>query len=158
MKLVVVSGKFDPIDAGHMALLEGASELGNYVIVELNSDEAVKSDKGFVYQSYKEREKVLKGIKYVNGVNFFDDVEQWPITDLLKKVRYWYPSDEIIYASGCQKGDMKDYSPDTILSAGIQDVKFEYDVGSDVKKRNSNKRTLSYESWCRLCKGIGVMI
>ena len=158
MKLVVVSGKFDPIDAGHMALLEGASELGNYVIVGLNSDEAVKSDKGFVYQSYKEREKVLKGIKYVNGVNFFDDVEQWPITDLLKKVRYWYPSDEIIYASGCEKGDSRDYSPDTVLSANIQDVKFMFNVGGHIKKRKSEKRTISYESWRRLCKGIGAII
>ncbi len=158
MKLVVVSGKFDPIDAGHMALLEGASELGNYVIVGLNSDEAVKSDKGFVYQSYEEREKVLKGIKYVNGVNFFDDVEQWPITDLLKKVRYWYPSDEIIYASGCEKGDSRDYSPDTVLSANIQDVKFMYNVGGNIKKREPEKRTFSYESWRRLCKGIGAII
>lgn len=158
MKLVVVSGKFDPIDAGHMALLEGASELGNYVIVGLNSDEAVKSDKGFVYQSYEEREKVLKGIKYVNGVNFFDDIEQWPITDLLKKVRYWYPSDEIIYASGCEKGDSRDYSPDTVLSANIQDVKFMYNVGGHIKKRKSEKRTISYESWRRLCKGIGAII
>ena len=89
MKIVVVSGKFDPVDAGHMALLEGASELGNYVIVGLNSDEAVKNDKGFVYQSYDEREKVLRGIKYVNGVNFFDEIDQWPITDLLLKVRQW---------------------------------------------------------------------
>ena len=158
MKLVVVSGKFDPIDAGHMALLEGASELGNYVIVGLNSDEAVKSDKGFVYQSYEEREKVLKGIKYVNGVNFFDDVEQWPITDLLKKVRYWYPSDERIYASGCEKGDSRDYSPDTVLSANIQDVKFMYNVGGNIKKREPEKRTFSYESWRRLCKGIGAII
>jgi len=158
MKLVVVSGKFDPIDAGHMALLEGASNLGNYVIVGLNSDEAVKSDKGFVYQSYEEREKVLKGIKYVNGVNFFDDVEQWPITDLLKKVRYWYPSDEIIYASVCEKGDSRDYSPDTVLSANIQDVKFMYNVGGNIKKREPEKRTFSYESWRRLCKGIGAII
>ena len=158
MKLVVVSGKFDPIDAGHMALLEGASNLGNYVIVGLNSDEAVKSDKGFVYQSYEEREKVLKGIKYVNGVNFFDDIEQWPITDLLKKVRYWYPSDEIIYASGCEKGDLRDYSPDTVLSANIQDVKFMYNVGGNIKKREPEKRTFSYESWRRLCKGIGAII
>jgi hypothetical protein len=91
-------------------------------------------------------------------VNFFDDIDQWPITDLLNKVRHWYPSDEIIYASGCRKGDMRDYSPDTVLSAGIKDIKFKYDVGGNIKKRNSDKRTLSYESWCRLCKGIGVMI
>ena len=158
MKLVVVSGKFDPIDAGHMALLEGASELGNYVIVGLNSDEAVKSDKGFVYQSYEEREKVLKGIKYVNGVNFFDDIDETPVTDLLNKVKYWYPSDEIIYASGCEKGDLRDYSPDTVLSANIQDVKFMYNVGGNIKKREPEKRTFSYESWRRLCKGIGAII
>ena len=81
MKMVVVSGKFDPIDAGHMALLKGASELGNYVIVGLSSDDFVKRSKGFVYQSYDERERVLRGIKYVNGVNFFDDIDETPVTD-----------------------------------------------------------------------------
>ena len=108
MKMVVVSGKFDPIDAGHMALLKGASELGNYVIVGLNSDEFVKRSKGFVYQSYDEREKVLRGIKYVNGVNFFDDIDETPVTDLLNKVKYWYPSDKIIYATGCDVGETQD--------------------------------------------------
>ena len=153
MKMVVVSGKFDPIDAGHMALLKGASELGNYVIVGLNSDEFVKRSKGFVYQSYDEREKVLRGIKNVNGVNFFDDIDETPVTDLLNKVKYWYPSDKIIYATGCDVGETQDYS-----YSSKSGVKFMYNVGAEIKKRNTEKRSINYETWRKLCKGIGVIL
>jgi len=39
---------------------------------------------------------VVREIDSVNGVNFFNDDDD-SVTDLLIKVRGWYPSDEIIY-------------------------------------------------------------
>ena len=38
MKIVVVSGGFDPIHSGHIAYLEEAKKLGDKLIVALNSD------------------------------------------------------------------------------------------------------------------------
>ena len=39
MKVVVVSGGFDPLHSGHIDYLEGAKQLGDKLIVALNSDE-----------------------------------------------------------------------------------------------------------------------
>ena len=39
MKIVVVSGGFDPIHSGHISYFKAARELGDKLIVALNSDE-----------------------------------------------------------------------------------------------------------------------
>jgi len=46
MKIVVVSGGFDPIHSGHVALLRDAAELGDILIAGLNSDEWLTRKKG----------------------------------------------------------------------------------------------------------------
>ena len=45
-KIVVVSGGFDPIHSGHIAYFKSAKELGNQLIVALNSDNWLKKKKG----------------------------------------------------------------------------------------------------------------
>jgi cytidyltransferase-like protein len=39
MKVVVVSGGFDPLHSGHIAYFKSARKLGDKLIVALNSDE-----------------------------------------------------------------------------------------------------------------------
>ena len=39
MKVIVVSGGFDPIHSGHIAYFQSAKLLGDRLIVALNSDE-----------------------------------------------------------------------------------------------------------------------
>ena len=46
MKIVVVSGGFDPIHSGHIAYLEEAKKLGDKLIVALNSDDWLIKKKG----------------------------------------------------------------------------------------------------------------
>jgi D-beta-D-heptose 7-phosphate kinase/D-beta-D-heptose 1-phosphate adenosyltransferase len=101
MKIVVVSGGFDPIHSGHLAYFREAKELGMYLIVGVNSDEWLMRKKGYVFMPIEEREEIVKSVKYVNGVNRFNDDDDSAI-DLLNKVKYWYPSDEIIFVKGVE--------------------------------------------------------
>ena len=39
MKIIVVSGGFDPIHSGHIAYFKSAKEAGDKLIVALNSDD-----------------------------------------------------------------------------------------------------------------------
>ena len=39
MKIIVVSGGFDPIHSGHIAIFKEARELGDKLVVALNSDQ-----------------------------------------------------------------------------------------------------------------------
>ena len=46
MKLIVVSGGFDPIHSGHIAYLKSAKSYGQKLIVALNSDAWLERKKG----------------------------------------------------------------------------------------------------------------
>ena len=131
MKIVVVSGGFDPIHSGHLAYFKEAKELGTYLIVGVNSDEWLMRKKGYVFMPIEEREEIVRSIKYVNGVNRFNDDDDSAI-DLLNKVKYWYPSDEIIFANG---GD-RDESNCRELS--VEGVEFVYGVGGKDKLNSSS--------------------
>ena len=132
MKIVVVSGGFDPIHSGHLAYFREAKELGMYLIVGVNSDEWLMRKKGYVFMPIEEREEIIKSIKYVNGVNRFNDDDDSSI-DLLNKVKYWYPSDEIIFANG---GDRNESN---CRELSVEGVKFVYGVGGTDKKNSSSE-------------------
>lgn len=132
MKIVVVSGGFDPIHSGHLAYFREAKELGMYLIVGVNSDEWLMRKKGYVFMPIEEREEIIKSIKYVNGVNRFNDDDDSSI-DLLNKVKYWYPSDEIIFANG---GDRNESN---CRELSVEGVEFVYGVGGTDKKNSSSE-------------------
>ena len=132
MKIVVVSGGFDPIHSGHLAYFREAKELGMYLIVGVNSDEWLMRKKGYVFMPIEEREEIIKSIKYVNGVNRFNDDDDSAI-DLLNKVKYWYPSDEIIFANG------GDRNKSNCRELSVEGVKFVYGVGGEDKLNSSSE-------------------
>ena len=55
MKIVVVSGGFDPIHSGHIAYLEEAKKLGDTLIVALNSDDWLIKKKEKFFMPFSER-------------------------------------------------------------------------------------------------------
>ena len=46
MKIVVVSGGFDPIHSGHIEYLKAAKACGDYLVVAVNSDSWLIKKKG----------------------------------------------------------------------------------------------------------------
>lgn len=68
MKIVMTTGTYDILHIGHIKLLKRAKNLGDYLIVGLNSDEcALESGKKVAY-NYEERKEMLESIKYVDEV------------------------------------------------------------------------------------------
>ena len=45
-KIVIVTGGFDPIHSGHIRYFAAAKELGDILVVGLNSDDWLKRKKG----------------------------------------------------------------------------------------------------------------
>lgn len=75
-KLVVVSGSFDLLHAGHIALLGKAKRYGDSLMVLLNSDASVRRYKGPGRPIVPERERaqMLANISDVDFVVLFDDI------------------------------------------------------------------------------------
>ena len=58
MKVIVVSGGFDPIHSGHISYLREARKLGDILVVALNSDDWLTKKK-VVFSCHSMREKLL---------------------------------------------------------------------------------------------------
>ena len=80
MKIVVVSGGFDPIHSGHIAYFKSAKSHGNKLIVALNSDAWLEKKKGKFFMPFNERKAIVESINLSHitiffflyaGINFF---------------------------------------------------------------------------------------
>ena len=67
-KIVAISGYFDPLHVGHIDLIKRARNLGNYLIVIVNSDEQVVLKKGRSFMPQDERIEIMKSLKFVDKV------------------------------------------------------------------------------------------
>lgn len=78
MKVVWTNGCFDVLHTGHVKMLEYAKSLGDYLVVGVDTDKRVKAAKGpsRPINCLEDRVEMLKSIKYVDDVVFFDSDEQ----------------------------------------------------------------------------------
>ena len=85
-KIVFTNGCFDILHAGHVEYLEAAKELGDKLIVAINTDRSVRKLKGSTrpINTLAHRAKVLASLQCIDKVVFFD--EDTPIK-LIKAIR-----------------------------------------------------------------------
>lgn len=132
MKVVVVSGGFDPIHSGHIAYFKSAKELGEKLVVALNSDEWLINKKGNFFMPFIERKSIIENLKNVDSVIDFDDDEHGSAINALIKVKEMYPDDQITFANG------GDRNKDNIPEMSVEGINFKFSVGGDVKKNSSS--------------------
>ena len=82
--IIWVNGCFDVLHMGHIELLRYAKLLGQTLIVGTDSDQRIKSNKGFSrpINNLALRVKFLEAIRYVDTVVTFDTDEQ--LNDLVR--------------------------------------------------------------------------
>ena len=131
MKIVLVTGGFDPIHSGHISYLNHADHLGDHVVVGLNSDAWLTRKKGRPFMSWRERMVVLDNLHMVGEVIEFDDSDG-TACDAIRQVRARYPNDEIVFANG------GDRTAENIPEMVFEDVEFVFGVGGDDKANSSS--------------------
>ncbi len=137
MKIVLITGGFDPIHSGHISYIKAAKEYAktfkDMLIVGINSDEWLVRKKGKSFLPFAERACIVSSIKGVDSVIDFDDSDN-SAKDAIKKVRLQYPDAHIIFANGGDRNGKNipemDYH-DTNLS-------FIFGVGGEDKKNSSS--------------------
>lgn len=132
MKIVVVSGGFDPIHSGHIEYLKSAKENGDKLIVALNSDSWLEKKKGKPFMTFDERKSILQAIKYVDEVIHFEDDKKGSCINAIKKIKKSHPNDKIFFANG---GDRNKHNIPEMSVAGIE---FLFGVGGSDKKNSSS--------------------
>ena len=71
MKIIVVSGGFDPIHSGHISYFKAARKLGDKLIVALNSDDWLLQKKGKYLMPFNERKIIVENLSMIDQVIAF---------------------------------------------------------------------------------------
>lgn len=132
MRVVIVTGGFDPLHSGHIAYFKAARELGDILCVGINSNEWLTRKKGKPFMSFEERKAIVENIKCVGNAFGFDDDDGSAI-DAIRHVKEMFPrNSEIIFANG------GDRTKDNIPEMVFDDVEFVFGVGGEDKKNSSS--------------------
>jgi cytidyltransferase-like protein len=131
MKIVLVTGGFDPVHSGHISYLNHAQHLGDHLIVGLNSDAWLTRKKGRPFMTWQERMTILDNLHMTDEVIAFDDHDNSSI-DAIRQVKQRYPNDHLIFANG------GDRTSDNIPEMVFDDVEFVFGVGGEDKKNSSS--------------------
>lgn len=132
MKIVVVSGGFDPIHSGHIEYFKSAKNLGDKLLVALNSDNWLEKKKGKFFMPFDERKTIIESIKYVDEVIEFNDDKKGSCINALEELKSLYPNDQIFFANG------GDRNKENIPEMAVSNINFIFGVGGDNKKNSSS--------------------
>lgn len=135
MKIVLVTGGFDPLHSGHIEYFNAARELGDKLIVGLNSDEWLTRKKGQPFMPWHERATIVAALHSVDRVINFDDTDD-SAKDAIRKARAIFPSHQIIFANG---GDRTDKNiPEMEMLKEMLMLNFVFGVGGTNKTNSSS--------------------
>ena len=138
MKVVIVSGGFDPIHSGHIAYFRAAKNLGDILVVGVNSDDWLTRKKGKPFMPLQERLDIIQAIKYVDyTMKFCDDDDSARL--LIHNAKLMWPSAEIIFANG------GDRNASNNREADIEGVTFVFGIGGSHKMNSSSEILKSWK-------------
>lgn len=136
MKIVLATGGFDPLHSGHISYLQKSRELGDYLIVGVNSDAWLTRKKSRPFMPIEERASVIQALRMVDAVIAFDETYDADdsaikfIEDTLKN----YPEHDIVFANG---GD-RNNSNIPEMTVESSKLTFAFGVGGEDKKNSSS--------------------
>jgi len=87
MRVVLVSGYFDPIHRGHIYHFRDAKVLGDKLVAFIHRDECCIKKKGYVFMPLEDRLEVLKAIRYVDEVVVCSEGCDLTATQILRKLK-----------------------------------------------------------------------
>ena len=132
MKIIVVSGGFDPIHSGHIDYFNSAKKLGDKLIVAFNSYKWLINKKDKFFMPFSERKAIIENLSMVDSVIDFEDDDMGSATNALIKVQKLYPNNNIIFANG------GDRNKENIPEMSVGGIEFKFSVGGDNKKNSSS--------------------
>ena len=135
MDVVLVTGGFDPLHSGHLAYFKAAKELGDKLVVGINSDEWLTRKKGRPFMPFEERAEIIKGLSIVDHIISFDDSDDTACGAIYKTLAT-HGDIKLIFANG---GDRTDANiPEMATYGDLHYCDFVFGVGGEDKKNSSS--------------------
>jgi D-beta-D-heptose 7-phosphate kinase/D-beta-D-heptose 1-phosphate adenosyltransferase len=131
MKIVLVTGGFDPLHAGHIEYFNEAKRLGDKLFVGVNSDAWLTRKKGKNFLPIVDRVRIIENLKMVDGVILFNDDDDTAI-EAVKNVKLLYPNDNIIFANG------GDRSAKNVPEIVVPNILLKFGIGGNSKINSSS--------------------
>jgi cytidyltransferase-like protein len=136
MKVVLVTGGFDPLHSGHIAYFKAARELGDHLVVGLNSDAWLTRKKGRPFMPIEERAAIIKELECVDEIITFNDNDDTACLAigyvLQTKASKW----KLVFANGGDRTNTT--TPEYEAWGDHPDVEFAFGVGGEDKKNSSS--------------------
>jgi cytidyltransferase-like protein len=132
MKVVIVTGGFDPLHSGHIAYFKAARELGDHLVVGLNSDDWLIRKKGKAFMPFEERAAILKELSCVDEVIGFNDNDDTANHAIFQILSTKGSRTKVIFANG------GDRTQSNIPEMKFTNVDFVFGVGGEDKKNSSS--------------------
>jgi D-beta-D-heptose 7-phosphate kinase/D-beta-D-heptose 1-phosphate adenosyltransferase len=115
--------------------LNAAATLGDRLIVGINSDEWLIRKKGAAFMPRKDRANIIRALRVVDTVMFFNDSDDTACHAIERALRMWSGA-HIIFANGGDR-DM-DNTPEIEKFGEHPRVSFSFGVGGDKVESSSN--------------------
>lgn len=135
-KIVLVTGGFDPLHSGHIEYFKAAKELGDYLVVGLNSDEWLTRKKGRPFMPFKERVSVIKELACVDEVISFNDDDDSACAAIFQVLSTKGSGWDLIFANGGDR--INTNTPEYKTYGDHPDVTFRFKVGGSLKLNSSS--------------------
>ena len=135
-KVVLVTGGFDPLHSGHIAYFKAARELGDHLVVGINSDEWLARKKGRPFMPFTERAAIIKELSCVDEVIGFNDSDDTACAAIYQVLATKGSSWKLIFANG---GDRTNKNTlEYKMYNNHPDVQFTFGVGGSNKANSSS--------------------
>tara|TARA_B100001057_G_scaffold6376_2_gene5806 strand:+ start:5326 stop:6087 length:762 start_codon:yes stop_codon:yes gene_type:complete len=134
MKVVLVTGGFDPLHSGHIEYFKSARKLGDKLVVGLNSDEWLTRKKGRPFMPIQERIAIISALSVVDDILTWDDSDNTACGAIFKLMATTGYGKKIVFANG---GDRNaDNIPE--MDTYHDKIEFAFQVGGDNKINSSS--------------------
>jgi cytidyltransferase-like protein len=131
MKIVIATGGFDPLHSGHLDYFRAAKQLGDQLLVGINSDAWLERKKGRAFMPFAERRAIIGSLKDVDITLPFDDSDG-SARELLLQIKKNYSYADIVFANG------GDRTQDNVPEMTVDGVEFVFGVGGTNKANSSS--------------------
>lgn len=135
MRIVAVSGGFDPLHIGHVRYLKESRALGDRLVVILNNDNWLMTKKGFVFMPEAERKEILEAIEGVDEVVLTDHAPGEEDRSVCRALALVRPH---IFANGGDRHPDGDPVPEVLVCQDLG-IEMVYNVGAGGKVQSSTR-------------------